>query len=460
MKRREFMQAALSFPFLGGCIHPGSARNQQFHLSPFQADVTPPIGHPLMGGGIEPAREISTPLTARGFVISGPGKPAVFLSIDWCEIRNSSYSALRNALASAAQTTPAKVLITSVHVHDAPVMDRDAEQILKAAGAPASVCDPDFGSTAIAMIVNALTLSLRHPLQVTHIGFGKAAVHKIASNRRFTDQTGRLSFSRTSSTKDPQAHAAPEGNIDPFLRTISFWNRDTPVLALHSYATHPMSTYGKGSVSWDFVGDARLQMERETPRVLQIYASGCSGNVTAGKYNDGAPARRAELAGRLAAAMKESWLNTDRTPLKEIDVRSVPFSLPLREDDRFSAKALAERLKSPRLFDQCLAALGLSWRQRVLQNIPLELVALKLGSASLVLFPAESYVEFQLYAQTLLPGANILCCGYGECGPGYIPIEKAWEEHDSNLREWCWVAPGSEEILKSALRKLLLGSIA
>ena len=47
--------------------------------------------------------------------------------------------------------------------------------------------------------------------------------------------------------------------------------------------------------------------------------------------------------------------------------------------------------------------------------------------------------------------------GYGECAPGYIPIERAWREGDSNLRDWCWVAPGAEAEMTRALRAALRG---
>ncbi len=45
--------------------------------------------------------------------------------------------------------------------------------------------------------------------------------------------------------------------------------------------------------------------------------------------------------------------------------------------------------------------------------------------------------------------------GYGECAPGYIPTEKAVAEHDTNLHDWCWVAPGAEDAMKDALIKAL-----
>src|SRR5438132_1289456 len=64
-----------------------AAPREALRLATFSADVTPPTGHPLMGGGIAPAREVVDPLFARGFVLLGVGAPIVLAAIDWCEIR-------------------------------------------------------------------------------------------------------------------------------------------------------------------------------------------------------------------------------------------------------------------------------------------------------------------------------------------------------------------------------------
>ena len=58
-------------------------------------------------------------------------------------------------------------------------------------------------------------------------------------------------------------------------------------------------------------------------------------------------------------------------------------------------------------------------------------------------------------AQELRPDAFVLVAGYGECGPGYIPVERAWRESDGNLADWCWVNPGSEGRMTGALRAAL-----
>ncbi len=54
-------------------------------IATFTADVTPPIGHGMMGGAWH-AQSVSDPLEANGFVLLGAELPVVFVAVDWCEI--------------------------------------------------------------------------------------------------------------------------------------------------------------------------------------------------------------------------------------------------------------------------------------------------------------------------------------------------------------------------------------
>src|SRR5215468_1722766 len=95
----------------------------RYSLAIFSADVTPPIGHPCMGGGIAPVKKIDDPLFAHGFVLTGSGKPIVLAAVDWCEIRDDAYERWRNVLAEAARTDAERVMVTCLHQHDAPIAD-------------------------------------------------------------------------------------------------------------------------------------------------------------------------------------------------------------------------------------------------------------------------------------------------------------------------------------------------
>lgn len=450
--RRDALTAMAALPMALDSPHASAAMQPRLTLSSFSTEVTIPIGHPCMGGGIAPAKVIIDPLFVHGFVLQGVGKPVVFVAVDWCEIRNGAYELFRERVARAVGTDSVRVMVCALHQHDAPVADVEAEELLLKHKAKGSVCDLAFLEKAIGRVADAAKASLGSAKPVTHVGTGQAKVEKVASNRRYSDGAGTIHYNRMSATRDLKIRDAEEGTIDPFLKTLSFWNGDTPLLGLSAYATHPMSYYGRGGVSADFVGMARKRRQGDTPAV-QMYASGCSGNVTAGKYNDGNAGNRPVLADRMYKAMVAAWKETRKTPVTTAAFRSVPLKLEARSSAGFSEAELTKRLTTdPRPFGQCLAALGLSWKHRVDAGKPIDLPVLDLGTAVLALLPAESYVEYQLAAQKQRPDSFVVVAGYGECGPGYIPIERAWKENDGNLSDWCWVNPGSEVRMTAALR--------
>jgi len=449
--RRDALAAASALAFASTA----RADEPQLKLATFETEVTIPVGHPCMGGGIAPAKEVIDPLLAHGFVLTGAGKPVCVLALDWCEIRNGAYDALRAAVAKAIDTDPVRVMACAIHQHDAPIFDLEGQQLLEKHKAKGAICDLAFFEKAVARLAATAKACLKDAKPVTHIGTGQGEVKGVASNRRYVDAAGKVFYNRMSATRDAAIRAAEEGTIDPLLKTISFWNGDAPLCALSAYATHPMSYYGRGGVTADFVGAARKKHQAET-RAFQMYASGCSGNVTAGKYNDGDAANRAVLAERVRAGMAAAWKATNRTPVKAATFRNVELTLEPRSSKGFSEEELLAKLKDdPRPFGQCLAALGLSWKKRCDAGKPIDVPVLDFGGPCVCVLPAESYVEFQLAAQAARPKGFVVVLGYGECGPGYIPIERAWKENDGNLSDWCWVNPGSEKRMTDAIRKAL-----
>src|SRR5205823_10033641 len=113
-------------------------------LSTFTTEVTVPLGQPLMGGGIAPAKEVLDPLYVHGFVLRGVGKPVAFVAVDWCEVRNGAYDLFRTKIAAAVGTDPVRVIVCALHQHDAPVADLEAQRLLEQHKAGASVCDLAF----------------------------------------------------------------------------------------------------------------------------------------------------------------------------------------------------------------------------------------------------------------------------------------------------------------------------
>jgi hypothetical protein len=427
----------------------------EFRLATFSADVTPPIGHPLLAGATvtPPAKSIDDPLFARGFVLIGGDKPVVVVSVDWCEIRNDAYDRWRDVLAEAAGTDRVRVLVTCIHQHDAPLPDLEAQRLLQKHGAKGRIFDLDFHEKCVQAAAKALREALPSARRVTHIGTGQAEIKQLASNRRFVDADGTVRFDRSSMSggKDPQRNAE-EGLVDPFVKTLSFWDEKTPLCALSAYAIHPMSYWGTGEVTADFPGLARERRQADDPKVFQIYASGASGDVTAGKYNDGRRDNRPLLTRKLYDGMTAAWKETRTQPLTSATFRAVPLRLEPRNDAGFTIEDLTKLLDHADTRKQSLGALGLSWRKRADAGHTLEIPAIDFGKTLLILLPGESYLAYQVLAQKLRPDAFVVVMGYGESATGFVGTDRAWDENDGNLRDWCWVGR-SEKAMTEAIRK-------
>ena len=427
-------------------------------LATFVADVTPPVGHPLQGGvGVQPVAEVADPLLAHGIVLLGNDQPIVIVAFDWCGIGNDAHDLWRQALADAAGTDFRRVLVTTLHQHDAPMADLTAERLIAELKLGRGTLDLGFHQRAVERTAAALKESLKNAQPLTHIGIGQAKVEKVASNRRILGENGKVILVRGSSSKDPRAKEAPEGTIDPWLKTISFWNGDKPLASLSVYATHPMSHYGRGQVSSDFCGLARQRRQADDPGVLHFYATGCGGNVAAGKYNDGTPEMRAVLTERMYEAMKAAWTDTKRHALGEVQFRSVSLRLPPKESGRFQVSELEKMLRDPhQTFDnRARTAFALSWRKRCDSGRELDIPALDFGPAQLVLLPGEPFVEYQLAAQKLRPDSFVVVMGYGDYGPVYLPTDRAFEEGGYEPGDWSFVAPGVEKAILGGLATAL-----
>jgi hypothetical protein len=426
------------------------------HLSTFAIDATVPIGHALCGGWIKPAESVTDPLRCLGVVLLGDEAPVVLCAVDWTGVCNDAHRTVREKLAAAAHTTPERVAVHAVHQHNAPFADPAATALVKPhPGLPLPLDVPWFEGV-VRKAAAACRASLANTSRVTHVGHGEAAVEQIASNRRILGPSGKLTGWRGSSCKDPKLRDAPEGVIDPLLKTVSFWDGDHQLAALHYYAVHPMSYYGDGKVNADFVGLAR---ERRTKAdgVPHLYFTGCAGNVAAGKYNDGSPEERPRLSDRVEKAMVAAAAATKRAPVARSAWRSRPVVLPPRTD--VTESALEKLIADPTaaVANRVRAAMKLAYRRRAAEQ-PIHLGYLDLGDGLGILhLPAECFIEYQLGAQKLRPGSFLATAAYGDGGPWYIPTAAAYPQggYEPSVS---WVDPGAEEIIKGGIEQLAADS--
>ncbi len=426
------------------------------HLATFRTDASPPPGHPLCGGWIAPVSGQDDPQWLRGVVLMGAGLPIVVAALDWTGVLNDCHRQWTEALALAAHTTPDRVALHCVHQHNAPFVDRHGDALLQRLGAGTRIYDPAFFAALVHRSAADLRASLDTAQPVSHVRYGAAQVEQVASNRRVLGPDGKIQFTRTSATTDPVARAAPEGLIDPWLRSIAFCRGDRPLARLYAYTTHPMSYYGDGQVTSDFVGLARDRRDREEPGTLHLYLTGAAGDITAGKYNNGSKPNRVVLANRVHSAMlaADRIADTASRPLDRIDWRTAPIRFAPRADlDRDQLEAIVAN-DHESTANRHRAAMACGWLARLETDRPILLGRLDLPGVTLLCLPAETFVSYQLEAQAIDPETPLLTAAYGDGGPWYIPLRRSFDEggYEPSV---ALVSQDTEPLYRQAIAELL-----
>ncbi len=450
MTKRAFLLIAV----FGLVLCPSVVGGEPLKVGVFSVDASPRVGSPL---AYVSTREVTLPLSCRGIVLVGQGKPIVLCAIDWIGVANDGHKEFRKLLAEAAGTAPERVAVHAIHQHDAPHCDFSAEELLAPYGIAQQVFDSPFARDVMRRAAAALSDALKNARQVTQLGLGAAEVMQVASNRRILGPDGKVQYTRYTACPDPELRAKPTGLIDPTLRMISFWNGDRALAVLTYYATHPQSYYRTGGANPDFPGMARDQRQEATG-VAHIHFNGAGGNIGAGKWNDGSPANRQILADRVAAGMELAWRATRKKPITADDVGwdSIPTALPV--STHLDESKLLDQLKDEKapVLSRATAADHLAWLRRCRKGDTVDIASLRLGDARVLHMPGELFVEYQLAAQKMRPDLFVAMAAYGDYAPGYICTDIAYEQGgyeagpDASL-----VAAGVEGVITETMRRLL-----
>jgi hypothetical protein len=391
-------------------------------------------------------------------VILAAEEPIVICAIDWIGIANDGQRMFREALAEAAGTEPSRVAVHALHQHDAPRCDFSSEELLRQQyGLSGAGFDPAWAKSVISSAAQAVRAAVKEARPVSHLGLGQGEVKMVASNRRILGPDGKVQHVRWSATTDPAVREYPAGTIDRQLKLISFWHGDQPVAAISFYATHPQSYYRTGLANPDFPGLARNAWQAET-KVPLVHFNGAGGNVTAGKWNDGAKANRKTLADRVAAGMQDAWNSTEREPIsaRQVSWKVEPVALPISPfmDEAALLKVIDDADAKPG--DRFSLAQDLIWLKRCQRGDKVDIGCLALANARILFMPGELFVEYQLWAQETRPDLFVAMAAYGEYGPGYIGTKISYSQGGYETGATAsHTAPKVEDVLMAAIRKLL-----
>lgn len=445
--RVAFASAAVALLLTVGGVDAAPLR-----VAAFACDATPPLGEPMLW--MNPLQKVVTPLLAKGIVLEEGTNRYLLCVFDWCLIGNESNLNFRRALAEAVGTSESRVSVHTVHQHAAPYSDEGAHRLLDAAPQPTTHLSSNYLAQLRSQLAKAASSAMSRLEVCDQIGTGEAKVDRVGSQRRLHDESGKLYLRFSTGALQKKLAEAPEGDIDPMLKTITFAHGGKPIVRLHFYASHPQTFCCDGRASADFVGEAREELEK-AEGVPQIYFTGCAGDVTVGKYNDGSAEAYAGLKERFSSALKAAVAGTKFTKTKSVGWQSGVMRFPLRDE---KPKVVAESqawlndVKQNEINRVFKGAMRLAYVERL--ERPIELSALQLGDVWLVCLPGEPMVAFQRFTQGLRPKDFVAVAGYADAGPSYICTDAAIAEggYEPSAGNG---GNGTEQELKAAIARLL-----
>ncbi len=422
----------------------------------FDIDATPPVGSPL-AYDIMDRREAS--LRLKGIVLVGDDEPVVLVAVDWIGIGGEGHTRFRETIARAVGTSPVRVAVHCLHQHDAPRFDLGAEALLAAEGLSGTMFNVQWHKELLDQAAAAAKTASQDLHEVTHVSLGQAKVEKVASNRRILGPDGKVQFTRWTATRDAAIRAFPEGVIDPYLKSISFYDGEKLLAVLTYYATHPQSYYRTKTAHPDFPGMARDERQAKLG-ATHVHFNGAGGNVTAGKYNDGSPENRPVLAERMARGMSDAFAAGEKFPVTASDLSWSAVSVSLPPADHLNEADLLHTLQNADAKDEdrVSAAKALAFLRRCQAGVKTDITCLSLGRARVLHMPGELFVEYQLAAAKLRPDLFVAMAAYGDYAPGYIGTAAAYPQggYETSARA-SRVAPSVENVLMGAVKDLLEG---
>jgi hypothetical protein len=425
-------------------------------IASFKLDVTPPVGDWL---AYDKNEKIDTSIYIRGVILDDDESRAAIVSCDFLYIWGQTWLDWRKAIAQAAKTSEEHVFLHSIHQHDSVLIVPQWNEFKDKCGRELiseKYCDKTI--TELCSMIADIVSSDDCWQTVDKIKTAEKRIKGLGSNRRMVDENGKCFAMRWSKCDDVSLRALPAGNFDPLLRTIAFTADDGKIIAaLHFYASHPMAAYRRKMVSQDVPGIALDYVAKNSDsETFNIYFTGCGGNVTFGKYNTGTPEDGLNKLGKvLGKGMLTNIHNLEEKESGKLEFATVAFDFPLKSeiteenmlkkmhetDDELQSRYLALRI--------ILARNWSVWRNCTVSRMSIG------KDVHFLSLPSEMCVEYQLYAQSLVPEDFLACAAYGNGSYHYIPTAQMYEEGGYEPEFGSIATAEVEKPLKDAIAQVL-----
>jgi neutral ceramidase len=434
-----------------------------------ETNITPPLDTWMAGYSRRPTGAVGVldELWARALVLEDGHRRLVLLTADVAAFPHWMVTQVRAEIAQRLGTVPQAVLLHATHTHSGPNLG-----VYRAMG----TVDAPYVDVLTRKLVGVARQALSR-LQPAHLTYGETSA-QIGVNRRATDANGQSVLGTN--------YAGP---VAPTVQVVCVNGADGRMFAmLFSHACHPTTLPREElrfSADWPGAAVAALRdrFQREAADsgvaadAVPLFFQGCCGDINPLRRGD----REAVLANgrQIAEAAHTARWNAHGRLDASLDAAEITIDLPLLpppdagECERRHAEAVAQ-FEQARADGRDVGTLQdlqaqIDWtaeqQQRGLASVPsimqpFSIQRLILGGVSLLGFPAEMFVSYQLdfAAQVRAP---LLTLGTTNGCWNYLPTANEYTRGGYEVTEACryygnpMFAPESEEAVRDATVRLL-----
>lgn len=439
----------------------------RFRAGAATANITPPLGLPLVGGWSPlPAKEVHDELHVRVLLLDDGERRVGIVLGDNVGITREVFDDARVRITEALPIEASNLLMASTHTHSA----------ASARGANRMVAnDPlaPYQQFIADRIVDAVRIAYER-LEPAKIGWGSVNDDSELFNRRwFVQQESqrRNPFGGVDKVRmNPGGGSTlvrPAGPVDPEISFVSVQSSDgRPIAVLGNYSLHYVGGVPSRTVSADYFAvfadhlEKRLGVASQFPPFVGILSNGTSGDVNninfTSRRSRSEPFERIRIVGekvanRVFAAMGSVEYHDDVT----VDGRFDDLSLAVRKPSEEMLEYLRERRRLQKKGEPAYHSRELTYADRVEQlaetpdevDVPLQVI--RIGDLGIAAIPFEVFTETGLELKQRSPLGDTFTIELANGSYGYLPTP---EQHELGGYE-TWM--GTSNVEENATRKIV-----
>jgi hypothetical protein len=408
-----------------------------------QVEITPELPFPR-GGGPYTDRVIdaySDPTMVSALALESVSEAGradeavIFVSCDICLIKEDVAEELRGRIQAETGVGKSRAYIAATHNHQSP-------RFASVLPAPWETPDPQIRRKVCDRIVDAARQAWSN-LRPAKLGYRRGAVDNCAFNRRYIMSNGRV---KTNPGTNP-GRLMVEGPADNDVHALWFEDERGELIAVAVHFTaHPQTMSATSLASADYPGAVRQTIQRIFGADIPVlFLQGAAGNQFTIDLNQPGYGRGNEWRLRLGRmigaeavrliASRSAWDHDPRFAVKSAIV-PVPYREFADEQVREAEQKWAAWSKSDK-YDPKLgwetyhtySLIELGRRKQAQPYVAAEVSAIILGGVTLLTFPGEMFVEYQLELKARLADLHrslAVVVGYTNGFVGYMPTPQAF----------------------------------